>query len=206
MNRLRGHHLFCATLFQGCGYNEAFTRSMQEALAALEQGRGCPWFVAATTCAGLVPLPAWERLRFGHGGCAEAGSGCTEACGFSLSQGLSPVQVGERLRQVNRSQWEKVCGGCRWQREGLCSWELFDRLRKNALCKLWKKVAFEKTEVGLLLFLFFLLLSATKYTTIRLNKALNLLKICALCQMLFLGFTGIFRELFVGGKVHKFNR
>ena len=54
-----------------------------------------------------------------------------EACGLSLGQELSPVQVGERLRQVNRSQWEKVCGGCRWQREGLCSWELFERLRKE---------------------------------------------------------------------------
>ena len=36
MTRLRGHHLFCATLFQGSGYDQAFTAQMERTLAALE--------------------------------------------------------------------------------------------------------------------------------------------------------------------------
>ena len=36
--RLRGHHLFCATLFQGCGYDQAFTDRMWQTLSRLEAG------------------------------------------------------------------------------------------------------------------------------------------------------------------------
>ena len=36
--RLRGHHLFCATLFQGYGYDGEFVARMQEVLSALGQG------------------------------------------------------------------------------------------------------------------------------------------------------------------------
>ena len=132
MNRLRGHHLFCATLFQGCGYNEAFTRSMQEVLAALEAGEGLSLVCGSDDLCRACPhcLPG-NACALGTEDVLRRDRAAREACGFSLGQELSPVQVGERLRQVNRSQWEKVCGGCRWQREGLCSWELFDRLRKE---------------------------------------------------------------------------
>lgn len=60
MRRLRGHHLFCGTLFQGCGYDEAFTRQMTETLAALAQGS--PFFCMreVTSFVGLV-----------HTGCPE---------------------------------------------------------------------------------------------------------------------------------------
>ena len=154
---------------------------------------------------GLSPLPAWERLRFGHGGCAEAGSGCTgglrvlfkprviPCSGGGTAAPGKPFPVGESVRRMPLAK-----GGA------LLSWELFDRLRKERFVE---EGCFRKERgQAFFFFCFFLLLSATKYTTIILNKALNLLKICALCQMLFLGFTGIFRELFVGGKVHKFNR
>ena len=46
MTRLRGHHLFCATLFQGSGYDQAFTAQMERTLAALEAGEDF------TLCAG----------------------------------------------------------------------------------------------------------------------------------------------------------
>lgn len=66
--RLRGHHLFCTTLFQGCGYDQAFTDRMWQTLSRLEAGE---------------------------------------------------------------QQWLSVCGGCRWQKEGLCSWEFFQTAQKK---------------------------------------------------------------------------
>lgn len=132
MKQLRGHHLFCAALFQGCGYNEAFTRSMEEALAALAAGEGMSLVYGSDDLCKACPhcLPG-NACGLGTSDVLRRDQAAREACGLSLGQELSPVQVGERLRQVNRSQWEKVCGGCRWQREGLCSWELFERLRKE---------------------------------------------------------------------------
>lgn len=71
MTRLRGHHLFCVTLFQGSGYDQAFTAQMERTLAALEAGEdftlcagpdslcaGCRWRKA-----GLCSWGLFQRLR-----------------------------------------------------------------------------------------------------------------------------------------------
>lgn len=130
--RLRGHHLFCASLFQGKGYNGAFAARMEEVLAALSRGEafllceGCDSLCAAcpncrpgNQCArerkmrpGGMPPPSrlWSLFR-GRGLCRNK-----QGRGFAVSQ---------------RRQWKSVCEGCRWQREGLCSWGLFQKMRKQ---------------------------------------------------------------------------
>ena len=72
MTRLRGHHLFCATLFQGSGYDQAFTAQMERTLAALEAGEDF------TLCAG-PDSPPWQRWGSSLGSAfrpARRGRGC----------------------------------------------------------------------------------------------------------------------------------
>lgn len=132
MKRLRGHHLFCGTLFQGHGYNEIFADCMGETLNALASGENL------TLCAGSDDLCAVCPHRMENNGCAlgtenvsRRDRAALEAVGFAVGQELRPEQVGERLRQVTEAQWERVCGKCRWRKEGLCSWQLFQKLRKE---------------------------------------------------------------------------
>ena len=74
MTRLRGHHLFCATLFQGSGYDQAFTAQMERTLAALEAGEDF------TLCAGPDSLcAACPNLRPG------------ERCAHGMADGLWPA-------------------------------------------------------------------------------------------------------------------
>ena len=114
MTRLRGHHLFCVTLFQGSGYDQAFTAQMERTLAALEAGEDF------TLCAGPDSLCAacpnrrpGERCAHGTSDVARRDAAALAAVGF----------------QPGQSQWGSVCAGCRWRKAGLCSWGLFQRLR-----------------------------------------------------------------------------
>ncbi len=130
MKRLRGHHLFCATLFQGCGYDETFTQCMQNTLEALAAGENL------TVCSGSDDLCAACPHRRENNGCAlgtedvfRRDQAALAAVGVHSGQEMDITQAGQRLRRVEKDQWLSVCGGCRWQKEGLCSWELFQKLR-----------------------------------------------------------------------------
>lgn len=130
MMRLRPHHLFCATLFQGTGYDEAFTARMEEALAALSRGEPFTLCTGPDSLCAACPHHQGEACALGTRDVLCRDGAALRAVGLAPGEWL-PAQAGERLRQVARPQWEAVCGGCRWQREGLCSWELFGRLRQE---------------------------------------------------------------------------
>lgn len=130
--RLRGHHLFCASLFQGKGYNGAFAARMGEVLAALSRGEafllceGCD-----SLCAACPNCRPGDQCALGTEDAARRDAAAFAAVGLIPGQRVVPEQAGERLRCVTEAQWKSVCEGCRWQREGLCSWELFQKMRKQ---------------------------------------------------------------------------
>ena len=90
MKQLRGHHLFCAALFQGCGYNEAFTRSMEEVLAALAAGEGMSLVYGSDDLCKACPhcLPG-NACGLGTSDVLRRDQAAREACGLSLGQELS---------------------------------------------------------------------------------------------------------------------
>ena len=132
MRRLRGHHLFCGTLFQGCGYDEAFTRQMTETLAALAQGESILLYEGSDELCGACPhrLPG-NKCALGTEDVLRRDKAALAAVNFQAGDTITPAGVGERLRQVTQTQWDQVCGGCRWHKEGLCSWERFQLLRQK---------------------------------------------------------------------------
>lgn len=120
--RLRGHHLFCASLFQGKGYNGAFAARMGEVLAALSRGEafllceGCD-----SLCAACPNCRPGDQCALGTEDAARRDAAAFAAVGLIPGQRVVPEQAGERLCCVTEAQWKSVCEGCRWQREGLCS-------------------------------------------------------------------------------------
>lgn len=118
--------MFCATLFQGKGYDEAFTACMTETLKALEQGE------PIRLCQGSDHLCGACPHRMEGDGCAlstedvlHRDAAAFAAVGLEKDSVTDWNQIRRRLAQVDEKQWQKVCGGCRWQIEGLCSWEMF---------------------------------------------------------------------------------
>lgn len=132
MRRLRGHHVFCALLFQGVGYSPSFTARMEEAAASLARGE------AFALCQGPDCLCA-ACPHLGEGGSCALGTGdvlgrdraALAALGLAPGQIIPPGEAAGKLRQVSWEQWRSVCGGCRWAGEGLCSWGLFQEARQR---------------------------------------------------------------------------
>lgn len=129
MRRLRGHHLFCATLFQGHGYDQTFTTSMTDTVDAINTGEPLILVTGSDDLCKACPHRRPDNgCALGTEDVARRDQAALDAVGLCQGVELSSSQVGERLHQVSQAQWESVCGGCRWQAEGLCSWELFQRM------------------------------------------------------------------------------
>ena len=112
MTRLRGHHLFCATLFQGSGYDQAFTAQMERTLAALEAGEDFTLCAGPDSlCAACPNLRPGERCAHGTSDVARRDAAALAAVGFQPGQSLSPSQAGERLRQEHQGQGHVFGGG-----------------------------------------------------------------------------------------------
>ena len=125
MMRLRGHHLFCTTLFQGCGYDENFVARMQETLSALRQGAAFRVCRESDILCGACPHKTEEGCDLGTEDVLNRDDAALAAVGLAPGTELCLPEVGALLKNVTKQQWDSVCGGCRWQREGLCSWETF---------------------------------------------------------------------------------
>lgn len=125
MKKLRAHHLFCGTLFSGHGYDESFTANMTELLKAVGDGEeillcegpddlcaACPNKTEKVGCfLGTEDVLNRDRAAF-------------SALKFQKGETVSWDEVTKRLCNVSGRDFSSVCGGCRWEKEGLCSYEL----------------------------------------------------------------------------------
>lgn len=125
MREIRGHHIFCMTLFSGCGYNQAFADNMQNLIADLKKGE------SFRLCQGQDAVCESCPNKEPSGGCAlgsedverrdfEAMAVLGLACGQELDWDRKDVL----LKGVEESGFQQVCGCCRWAKEGLCSFAL----------------------------------------------------------------------------------
>lgn len=128
MKKIRGHHLFCMALFTGHGYNEAFTENMQALIKALQAGEPLrltpgPDAVCAA-CPNLLPEGGCA-LGTGDVSCRDRGA--YETLGAAPGDTLTWQQLRTRLLTLDEEGFQAVCGGCRWQAQGLCSLALLQK-------------------------------------------------------------------------------
>ena len=95
MTRLRGHHLFCVTLFQGSGYDQAFTAQMERTLAALEAGEDFTLCAGPDSlCAACPNLRPGERCAHGTSDVARRDAAALAAVGVPAWAALFPQPGG----------------------------------------------------------------------------------------------------------------
>ena len=125
MKAIRPHHLFCMSLFTGHGYSQAFADNMAAIIEDLKKGdpfcltsgqddicRACPHRQEDGGCAqGTADVQRRDTAALEALG-LQAGSEC---CRWSIAAGLG---------KIDEAAFQRVCGGCRWAKEGLCSWTL----------------------------------------------------------------------------------
>lgn len=125
MKEIRCHHLFCMTLFSGHGYDQNFSDHMQDLIDCFTQGE--PFLL----CEGSDAICRNCPNRTSHGGCTLGSEDVQKrdfqamsVLGLSAGQRLDWEQRAKLLAQVDENSFQLVCGGCRWAKEGLCSFAI----------------------------------------------------------------------------------
>lgn len=128
MRTVRGHHLFCMTLFSGHGYDEAFAENMAGLIGALQAGE------EFQLCAGQDDVCRACPNRQADDGCAlgtenvlHRDEAARKVLGLPVGEKLNWEQVRRRLAAVTEEEFEAVCGKCRWAAEGLCDFALLQK-------------------------------------------------------------------------------
>lgn len=123
--KLRGHHLFCTALFSGHGYDEAFAEKMGAVIERWKAGESVTLLTAADEICSACPN------RQERGGCTlgtedvlRRDQAALEVLGVPPGKRLTWKQAGDLLSSITEQGFQRVCGGCRWQKEGLCSFSL----------------------------------------------------------------------------------
>lgn len=132
--RLRGHHLFCTALFSGHGYSEAFTEKMTHLTKQLRAGEKLTVIVGADEVCAACPN------RTSEGGCALSSEDVEKRDRAALrvlrlapTEELTWEEAKSRLSRLTEQEFQAVCGGCRWQEEGLCSLSLLLQAVSNEI-------------------------------------------------------------------------
>lgn len=125
MNKIRAHHLFCMPLFSGCGYDQAFTENMGLVIHRLKEGES---FLLCqehdVLCNACPNLKGEGRCSLGDEDVESRDQAAMEVLGLQPGMTLTWQAVIRRLRSVSQKDFSFVCGGCRWNKKGLCSWRL----------------------------------------------------------------------------------
>lgn len=127
MIRLRGHHLFCMTLFTGHGYDERFTENMSELLRRLTEGSDSKILLVAeddSVCAACPNLEG-KYCDLGNEDVKARDCHAREALSIECGRIYSYQELKRGLAKVNESEFDRVCANCTWWKQGFCSYEMF---------------------------------------------------------------------------------
>lgn len=134
--KLRGHHIFCTALFSGHGYDEAFTEKMGAVIAEWKNGEKAALLTAADEVCSACP----NRLE--RGGCAlgtkdvlRRDRAALKVLGLAPGREITWEQAGELLAHIAEWEFQEVCGDCRWQKEGLCTFPLLRDSAQNRMTR-----------------------------------------------------------------------
>ncbi len=123
--KLRGHHLFCTALFSGHGYDDGFSRKMAAAIKAMEAGETIELTAGADEiCAACPNLLEAGDCALGTEDVLRRDRAALQVLGLTVGEQLNWSRAGKLLSALTEEQFQQVCGSCRWQREGLCSFKL----------------------------------------------------------------------------------
>ena len=115
---LRGHHLLCLLLFEGKGYDAAFTENMRRTRERfIEQG--------ALICDGADDIckccPNLTEDGCALGDPSDMDESTKAALGTQTGAFIKGRDAAAAAYLLDGESFLGICGGCRWYRAGVCS-------------------------------------------------------------------------------------
>ncbi|MDO4567541.1 MAG: DUF1284 domain-containing protein [Clostridia bacterium] len=123
MIRLRAHHILCLAQFVGKGYDERFTAYVSALPRALRSERSII-ITAAEPDEMCLHCPNMSGGRCLLGECDVAAKDAAALTVLELTAGSACTvdELNSKLGALSLESYELVCGGCRWQNEGVCAY------------------------------------------------------------------------------------
>lgn len=126
--KLRGHHIFCTALFSGHGYDEAFTKRMSEIIEAWEAGEAAEVLTSADdVCLACPNAKPCGGCTLGTEDALRRDTAALQVLGLNTGEILTWQLAGRLLSRLSEDDFQAVCGNCRWQRDGLCTFKLLQK-------------------------------------------------------------------------------
>lgn len=127
MLRIRPHHIVCLRLFEGRGYDEAFTARMREVydlMKAKPETRFALVSGADDLCAACPFGGGDQTCALGEEDVRNRDENARKALGLAAGERVSFAEVYARLAErMDEAAFETVCGGCRWKEKDICNYE-----------------------------------------------------------------------------------
>lgn len=132
---LRGHHLLCSRLFNGNGYNEEFAMRMGEAVSRMslknyqnpiEYNKAEEIFLICGSdyvCEKCPNLINEKGCMLGTDDVFNKDILTIKYAGLEENKKYKPEDIEKAVKNINKAQFEEICGTCRWHKAGYCSFE-----------------------------------------------------------------------------------
>lgn len=124
MKELRGHHIFCTTLFSGSGYDQAFTTNMRQLIEYMQNGGKFQLVQGHDAICQYCPNREPDGCALGTENVAHRDTAALEVTGLATGQVMDWTELREYLGGISEEGFQHVCSDCRWQKEGLCTYKL----------------------------------------------------------------------------------
>lgn len=116
--------MFCTRLFSGSGYNQAFADNMGRLVENMQKGEKFQLVQGHDDICRYCPNREPDGCALGTEDVQRRDAAAMEVTGTAPGQVLDWAELRERLEKLSEEDFRYVCGDCRWQREGLCSYPL----------------------------------------------------------------------------------
>lgn len=125
--RLRFHHLLCLPLFKGEGYSDDFSVNVQSVKELLESEGPTLRFVCSSD---MICQSCPNRRKSGcalddrEGSVSDKDKRLADISGFEEDTELGYFDALKAVRRkMTAEDFTSLCGECRWNKMGLCSYE-----------------------------------------------------------------------------------
>lgn len=126
--KLRGHHLFCMSLFKGYGYDERFAKNMRDIIDCLSAEKESKFKIVIGSdniCRSCPNLNEDNYCSFGETDVKERDKNANIALEIEPEKIYTFSDIKEKLKAITNMQFESICNNCTWKTQEVCSYEMY---------------------------------------------------------------------------------
>lgn len=128
MINLRGHHMFCSSLFVGNGYSEEFCVNMEKIIIRMKSEKIKIVQCQDDVCSSCPHANLDGTCKNGNDNVSLRDKNALAVVGVNKNQIYSYDEIHEKLKLIDEKSFNKVCHHCQWGVSGLCSYDKFKKM------------------------------------------------------------------------------